>query len=200
MPLPKPTKKESKKDFIERCMSDDKVSDEFGDSKQRYAVCQTQWKDSKAEKESKGHYEIDYSEQELENEKKDLIELFGCESVALEILFAAKFSDEEKDEIYKKYHDNVNMSYSQLKKWSENPCSKAASLSRAPINRNLRLLSKKKADWTNKDYTDANKTIAFISRMKKVEKGEPVKIKVKGEEKTCPSKRDISLKNWAYNP
>ena len=42
MPLPSRKPKEKKKDFLSRCMSDDKVISEFPDSKQRYAVCQTQ--------------------------------------------------------------------------------------------------------------------------------------------------------------
>ena len=97
------------------------------------------------------------------------------------------------DEVYSKYHDLVNMSYSELKAWSETDCSKKASLDRGPINRNLNLLSKKKEDWGADEVKSANRTISFISRMKNMPQGEPVS-------KECPSKRDISLKNWAYNP
>jgi len=97
------------------------------------------------------------------------------------------------NEVYSKYHDTVNMSYSQLKAWSETDCSKLASLDRNPINRNLNLLSKNKSEWGADEVKSANRTISFVSRMKNMEQGEPVS-------KTCPSKRDISLKNWAYNP
>jgi hypothetical protein len=97
------------------------------------------------------------------------------------------------DEVYSKYHDTVNMSYSELKAWSETDCSKLASLDRSPINRNLNLLSKNKSEWGADEVKSANKTVSFVSRMKNMEQGEPVS-------KTCPSKRDISLKNWAYNP
>lgn len=97
------------------------------------------------------------------------------------------------DEVYAKYNATVNMSYSELKAWSETDCSKKASLDRGPINRNLNLLSKKKADWGATEVKSANRTISFVSRMKNMEQGEPVS-------KDCPSKRDISLKNWAYNP
>jgi len=97
------------------------------------------------------------------------------------------------DEVYAKYHDTVNMSYSELEAWSKTECSKLASLDRSPINRNLRLLSTKKADWGANEVKNANRTISFVSRMKNMEQGQPVN-------KTCPSKRDISLKNWAYNP
>jgi hypothetical protein len=97
------------------------------------------------------------------------------------------------DEVYAKYHDTVNMSYSELEAWSKTECSKLASLDRSPINRNLRLLSTKKADWGANEVKSANRTISLVSRMKNMEQGQPVN-------KTCPSKRDISLKNWAYNP
>lgn len=39
MPLPNPGEKESKDDFISRCMSDSKMVEEYSDNKQRYAVC-----------------------------------------------------------------------------------------------------------------------------------------------------------------
>lgn len=42
MPLPKPNKKESKKDFLSRCMSNPTVNEEFPDNSQRYAVCVNQ--------------------------------------------------------------------------------------------------------------------------------------------------------------
>ena len=100
--------------------------------------------------------------------------------------------NEEIDEVYTKYKSITNMGYAELEAWSKTECSKKASLDRSPIERNLRLLSKKKEDWTSKDATDANRTISFVSRMRGAEQGEAV-----GE---CPSKRDISLKNWAYNP
>jgi hypothetical protein len=101
--------------------------------------------------------------------------------------------NEMVDEVYAKYHDTVNMSYSELEAWSKTECSKLASLDRSPVNRNLNLLSKKKADWGANEVKSANRTISFVSRMKNMEQGQPVN-------KTCPSKRDISLKNWAYNP
>ena len=44
MPLPQQGEKESKKDFISRCMSDPKVNEEFPDNSQRFAVCNNQAK------------------------------------------------------------------------------------------------------------------------------------------------------------
>lgn len=99
------------------------------------------------------------------------------------------------DEVFKKYHETVNMGAKELQKWAENPYSRLASLSRAPIRRNLALLSKPKDKWTSRDVTNANKTIAFISRMKNAEQG--AKLKVDGKEIPY-SKRDIALRNWAY--
>jgi len=96
------------------------------------------------------------------------------------------------DTTYKKYKSKVNMTFTELKIWDKNPCSKKASLNRKPIKRNLRLLKKNKSDWNLKDVQDAKKTISFISRMKKVKSGKIV----------CKnlSKRDISLLNWGFNP
>ncbi|MEX0933085.1 MAG: hypothetical protein WDZ77_03245 [Candidatus Pacearchaeota archaeon] len=100
----------------------------------------------------------------------------------------------ELDEVYSKYKKSVNMTYSQMKKWAENPLSRKASLTRGPVKRNLHLLETLKSKWGRKEIRWAKKTIAFNSRMKKVAKGKPLS-------KDIPlSKRDISLRNWAWNP
>lgn len=44
MPLLKPKNNESKELFIHRCMSDDIMSSEFKDNRQRIAVCMNIWK------------------------------------------------------------------------------------------------------------------------------------------------------------
>ena len=44
MPLPKPNKDENKSEFIDRCMSDEVMISEYPDNDQRYAICETQWK------------------------------------------------------------------------------------------------------------------------------------------------------------
>lgn len=99
----------------------------------------------------------------------------------------------EKEEVYKRYKANVNMSYAEFKAWSQTPCSRKASVDRRPITRNLILLKKPFKNWTETDIQEAKKTISFNSRMKKVRPGK----KVKGCEL---SKRDISLLNWAWDP
>jgi|SRR6056297_97619 len=101
-------------------------------------------------------------------------------------------TQEEINKVYDKYKKKTNMTFTELLIWSKNPASKLASLDRSPIRRNLRLLKKPKSKWNVQDVEDANKTISFISRMKKVKKGKKVSGKL--------SKRDISLLNWAYNP
>ena len=106
-------------------------------------------------------------------------------------------TQEEIDARYDDYMNAVNMTYSELKAWSETECSTLASLDREPINRNLNLLQTNKAEWGEKEYNDAGKTIAFINRMRENDAGESV-IDENGNE--CGSKRTISLLNWAYNP
>lgn len=103
-------------------------------------------------------------------------------------------SSNDLDAVYAKYHATVNMSASELKRWSDNEDSKKASLDRSPIKRNLRLLSKPKEKWTQADIRAANRTISFVGRMKGAEQGKPV------DAETDLSKRDISLRNWAYDP
>lgn|GEM_PF-3457026 len=110
----------------------------------------------------------------------------GSESRALD--------PDELDEVYRRWKGLANMTASELEAWSENPCSRKASLDpSAVINRNLRLLRKNKSEWDARDVRDANRAISFISRMRGAEQGEPAA-------EGCPSKRDISLKNWAHDP
>lgn len=104
---------------------------------------------------------------------------------------------DDLDEVYAKYTETVNMSASELQARSETECSQKASLDRSPITRNLRLLSKKKDEWTAEDVRDANKTIAFVARMKANLWGDNVVTDENGRE--CGTKAYISLKNWAYD-
>jgi hypothetical protein len=106
-------------------------------------------------------------------------------------------TQEEIEARYDDYMSAVNMTYSELKAWSETECSMLASLDRGPIERNLELLQTNKADWTNKHYEDAGKTIAFINRMRENSAGD---ILEDSNGNVCGSKRTISLLNWAYNP
>ena len=111
-----------------------------------------------------------------------------------------KYKLAEEEEIANRYDDYmkaVNMTYSELKAWSETECSKLASLDRSPINRNLELLETNKDEWTNKHFEWAGKTIAFINRMRENTAGESV---TDDNGRDCGSKKTISLKNWAFDP
>lgn len=100
--------------------------------------------------------------------------------------------EKRRDEVYAKYHDLVNMSATELENWADSDASKRASLDRSPIKRNLRLLRKNKDEWTPADVADAGRTISFISRMRRVKGGKPV------NQDIAYSKKEISLRNWAY--
>ena len=43
MPIPKPKPKEKRKDYVERCMSDEAMKTEYPNKQQRLAVCAVQW-------------------------------------------------------------------------------------------------------------------------------------------------------------
>lgn len=53
MPLPSKLKNETKKEFIQRCMKDSVMKEEYKDIKQRFAVCFFLLKDDKDGKERK---------------------------------------------------------------------------------------------------------------------------------------------------
>lgn len=44
MPLPKPTLQENQKDFIDRCMIDKVMTEEYGFIDQRLAICALIWR------------------------------------------------------------------------------------------------------------------------------------------------------------
>lgn len=56
MPIPKPSKKESKNDFISKCMGDKTMNKDYPDQAQRAAICYSQWKNKK--KKSKAEIKI----------------------------------------------------------------------------------------------------------------------------------------------
>jgi len=43
MPMPKPKPIESMDEFMQRCMRDDVMAQDFPEASQRYAVCMSQW-------------------------------------------------------------------------------------------------------------------------------------------------------------
>jgi len=99
-------------------------------------------------------------------------------------------------EAYKSYHEAVNMGAAELRAWAKSKWSIKASVSRAPIERNLLLLETPREKWTLAHASSALRTVNFVARMRGNAKGEPVKI----DGREGPSRRDISLKNWAFDP
>ena len=67
MPIPKPRENESKRDFVERCMSDDKMASEYTNTDQRLAVCSTTYEE-RLDKVNLESY-TDYPKQATENAK-----------------------------------------------------------------------------------------------------------------------------------
>jgi hypothetical protein len=94
---------------------------------------------------------------------------------------------------YERYHETVNMTAGELRRWSKSPCSSEASLDRSPVERNLHLLSTPRSDWGVREVDWAKRTVSFVARMRGMKSGRPAR-------SGCPSKRDISLKNWAFDP
>jgi hypothetical protein len=99
--------------------------------------------------------------------------------------------DEELDIVYSKYKLATNMSYSELLLWSNNPCSKKASIGRAAIKRNLFLLKDSKEKWGIKHIREAKKAISYLARAKKI----------KSTNIICGgyTRNEIALKNWAFD-
>ena len=47
MPLPTPTQSENQEEFISRCMGDSTMNNDYPDNSQRYAICISQFENSK---------------------------------------------------------------------------------------------------------------------------------------------------------
>jgi hypothetical protein len=71
--MPKPQANEKKTDYLQRCMSDDKMNSEFPDESQRYAVCNSYWEEDKMTAFNKyvsfAESYTDYPKQATENAK-----------------------------------------------------------------------------------------------------------------------------------
>ena len=115
-------------------------------------------------------------------------------------------SDDEKKEIYDKWHDLINMSQKELEEWGDDPDHLQASLNREEAKDNGKIQSgydsfhrikrrkeKPFKDWTNEDFDNASQENGFNSRMLGNEPGEII-----GD--TGMSKWEISLRNWGHDP
>jgi len=97
----------------------------------------------------------------------------------------------ELDSVYTRYKQSVNMSYNELLRWSKNPLSLKAGLTRQPIRTNLRLLNKNKSEWTKRDIQNAKKSISYLARAKKI----------KSKNFVIPNltMNHIALRNWGFD-
>ena len=74
MPLPGPKKGESKDDFIDRCMGNDTMKEEYPDTDQRYAVCMNQWEDKERKMERRSY---DFDELVIEHREYEPRKIVG---------------------------------------------------------------------------------------------------------------------------
>jgi len=115
-------------------------------------------------------------------------------------------TDEEKKDIYKRWHDLINMSDTALKSWAEDDDRLLASINRQEakdsgniqsgydsFHRIKRRKTKPFKDWSDDDFVNAKQEIGFNSRMLGGKPGDPV-----GDSKM--SKWEISLRNWGHDP
>lgn len=72
MPLPTPNKNESQDKFIQRCMGNDTMLNEYPDEKQRSAVCYSKW-NNKGKKSKKKETSITDRAREVLAELKGLL-------------------------------------------------------------------------------------------------------------------------------
>lgn len=56
MPLPTPKENENRKQFIDRCMADATMLEEYDDKNQRFAVCNTQFTNNKKSQNEKSNF------------------------------------------------------------------------------------------------------------------------------------------------
>lgn len=115
-------------------------------------------------------------------------------------------SDEEKKEVYDKWHGLINMSQKALDSWATDDDRLLASINRQEakeeggiqsgydsFHRIKRRKSKPFSEWSNDDFVNAKQEIGFNSRMLGGKPGQPV-------EDTGMSKWEISLRNWGHDP
>jgi HK97 family phage prohead protease len=129
-----------------------------------------------------------------------LVEMMGHPEEELRGMLEGRMSKDAIGDRYTAFHNSVNMSASEITRWGESECSNLASRPEdggqggANVrDRVVKLLNTPRADWGQTEFRMAGRVVNFISRMRGNEQGEPAR-------EGCPSKRDISLMNWGYNP
>jgi hypothetical protein len=138
----------------------------------------------------------------------DLSRNFQRESHTMSHLHYAKArSEQEKKDIYDKWHKLINMSQKALDEWAENEDRLLASINRNEakkehggiqsgydsFHRIKRRKGKPFEDWSAEDFDNASQENGFNGRMLGGEPGDPV-----GD--SGRSKWEISLRNWGHDP
>jgi HK97 family phage prohead protease len=129
-----------------------------------------------------------------------LVEMMGHPEDELRSMLEGRMSKDAIGDRYTAFQNSVNMSAQEIQKWGESECSNLASRpedggqgGQRVRERVIKLLETPRSDWGQTEFRMAGRVVNFISRMRGNEQGEPAK-------EGCPSKRDISLLNWGYNP
>lgn len=129
-----------------------------------------------------------------------LISMMGHPEDELRAMLEGRMSKDAIGDRYNAFHNSVNMSASEIAKWGESECSNLASRpedggqgGQRVRERVIKLLQTPRDAWGQDEFRMAGRVVNFISRMRGNEQGEPAR-------DGCPSKRDISLMNWGYNP
>jgi len=129
-----------------------------------------------------------------------IIEMMGHPEDEIRSMLEGRMKKDAMSDRFASFSNSVNMSASEISRWGQSEC---ANLASRPENgglgaenvrqRVIKLLQTPKSKWGKGEYRVAGRVINFISRMRGTEQGEPAK-------DGCPSKRDISLMNWGFNP
>ena len=129
-----------------------------------------------------------------------LISMMGHPEDELRAMLEGRTSKDAIGDRYNAFHNSVNMSASEIEKWGKSECSNLASRpedggqgGQNVRDRVIKLLQTPRDAWGQTEFRMAGRVVNFISRMRGNEQGEPAR-------EGCPSKRDISLMNWGYNP
>jgi hypothetical protein len=110
--------------------------------------------------------------------------------------------EDERDDVYQKFNDRVNMTPKELEAWLDTEDSKEAgrhqeeggeSTGHMMGGKILKIRDKKKADLTDEDYGDMKKVVGYINRHSKQRPDKP-NDELKGMTWTH------SLKNWGHDP
>jgi HK97 family phage prohead protease len=129
-----------------------------------------------------------------------LVEMMGHPEDELRGMLEGRMSKDAIGDRYSSFHNSVNMSADEIRRWGNSECSNLASRpedggqgGQRVRERVIKLLETPRADWGQTEFRMAGRVVNFVSRMRGNEQGEPAR-------EGCPSKRDISLMNWGYNP